>query len=208
MCLKAYIGGADEGPGGPQPVTVEEELQVLETKVKQLKLDYEQYFAGARPREPSMLRGEVQKIIIRYANTPIQNTAQRFRFNSINSRFQAFKRQWDAILRQIDAGTYKRHLFKADLHDRERGRAPALGPAGRGGAAPSGPAASGSDLFSAYKDAAMACGQNVKGLTQDKLDAVVRKQEAAIRKKLGCQKVDFRVVVESGKVKLKASAGS
>jgi len=32
-------------------------------------------------------------------------------------------------------------------------------------------------------------------------------QEAALRKKLGCDKVDFRVVVESGKVKLKASAG-
>lgn len=185
-------------------MTVEEELQVLEAKVKQLKLDYEQYFAGVRPREPSMLRGEVQKIIVRYSNTAIQNTAQRFKFNSINARFQAFKRQWDTILRQIEAGTYKRHVFKANLHDRERGRssskAPQVGsPAAKAGA--------GSELFDAYRDAAASCGQNVKGLTPDKLAAVVRKQEAAIRKKLGCDKVDFRVVVESGKVKLKASAG-
>jgi len=183
-------------------VTIEEELQVLETKVKQLKLDYEQYFAGVRPREPAQLRADVQKQIIRHSNTPIQNTAQRFRFNSINSRFQAFKRQWDNILRQIESGTYKRHVFKANLHDRARKSGAA--PAGR----PAGAAAGGSgSLFDAYCEAARSCGQNVQGLTPQKLEAVVRKQEDALRKKLGCEKVDFRVVVEAGKVKLKASAG-
>ena len=35
----------------------------------------------------------------------------------------------------------------------------------------------------------------------------MKKQEATIRKKLGCDNVNFRVVVEGGKVKLKASAG-
>ena len=181
---------------------IDEELQILEAKLKQLKLDYEQYFLGARPREPVMLRGEVQKQIIKHSNVPIQNTAARFKFNSINSRFQAFKRQWDNVLRQIEAGTYKRHVFKADLRDRNRGAAPRpkAGGGGSGGAGePS--------LFESYRDAAMACGQNVKGLTPEKLAAVVQKQEQAIRKKLGCDKVDFRVVVESGKVKLKASAG-
>ena len=102
-------------------MTLEEELQVLDAKVKQLKLDYEQYFSGSRPREPVMLRAEVQKAVARWANTPIQNTAQRFKFNSMNSRFQALKRQWDPTLRNIEAGTYERHDFRADLHDRERG---------------------------------------------------------------------------------------
>lgn len=182
-------------------MTIEEELQILETKVKQLKLDYEQYFSGVRPREPAQLRGEVQKQIHRHSNTPIQNTAQRFRFNSINSRFQAFKRQWDNVLRQIDAGTYKRHVFKADLNDRRRnaGSAPAPQAAAR---------KPGGSLYDAYCEAAQSCGQSVGGLTPQKLDALVRKQEAALRQKLGCEKVDFRVVVESGKVKLKASAGS
>lgn len=184
-------------------MTIEEELTVLETKVKALKRDYEQYFAGVRPREPAQLRAEVQKQIIRHSNTPIQNTAQRFRFNSINSRFQAFKRQWDNILRQIDAGTYKRHVFKADLHERERAKRPAPGAGGGTGRDAAQPGA----LYDAYCEAARSCGQSVSGLTPQKLEAVVRKQEAALRKKLGCEKVDFRVVVESGKVKLKASAG-
>ena len=185
--------------------TLEEDLTILENKVKQLKLEYEQYFSGSRPREPQLLRGEVQKTIVRYTNQPIQNTAGRFRFNSINSRFQAFKRQWDSILRQIDAGTYKRHVFKADLHDRERGLG--VGGPGGGGSAGGGAASSKGELFEAYRDARLACGESVKGLTPAKLKAVIAKQEKAVKAKLGCEKVNFRVVVESGKVKLKASTG-
>lgn len=184
--------------------TVDEEFTLLEIKVKQLKLEYEQYFSGSRPREPQILRSEVQKAVFRHSNEPIKNTAHRFRFNSINQRFQAFKRQWDTTLRQIDAGTYKRHVFKADLHDRERGVGVGpekVAPASGGSAAGSG------DLFEAYRDARMACGQSVSGLTPKKLQAVIAKQEQAVRQKLGCEKVNFRVVVESGKVKLKASAG-
>jgi hypothetical protein len=183
-------------------VTIDEELQQLEIKIKQLKLDYEHYFLGTRPREPGQLRSDVQKTIFRHTNKPIQNTAARFRFNSINSRFQAFKRQWDLTTRQIEAGTYKRHVFKANLHEREREQS-SVNQTNVGRPA----AEQGTALFEAYRDAALACGQNIKGLTPDKLQAVVAKQEATLRKKLGCDKVDFRVVVEGGKVKLKASAG-
>ena len=56
---------------------IDEELQLLEVKIKQLKLDYEHYFLGTRPREPIQLRGEVQKTILRHTNQPIQNTAAR-----------------------------------------------------------------------------------------------------------------------------------
>ncbi len=185
--------------------TLDEELTILENKVKQAKLEYEQYFSGTRPREPQLLRGEIQKTILKYTNQPIQNTAGRFRFNSINSRFQAFKRQWDTVLRQIEAGTYKRHVFKADLHDRERGLGVG-GPAG-GAASRSGGEHNSGELFEAYRDARLACGESVKGLTPAKLQAVISKQEKAVKQKLGCDKVNFRVVVESGKVKLKASAG-
>ncbi len=182
-------------------MTMEEELQLLDKKVMQLKLDYEQYFLGSRPREPVLLRADAQKQIIRHSNTAIQNTALRFKFNSINSRFQAYKRQWDSILRQIDAGTYKRHVFKAKLHDRLRD-------SGVDGEHPGAeqPGETSPSLFDSYQEAARACGQNVSGLTPDKLDALIRKQEAALREQLGCEKVQFRVVVEAGKVKLKASA--
>ena len=181
---------------------LEEELKILEVRLKQLRLDYEQYFLGSRPREPQQARSEIQKAMVRLSSTPIQNTALRFKFNGINQRFQVFKRQWDTTLRQIEDGTYGRHVFKAKLHERERGLS---GEDPKSGKRP--PAASSmGELFEHYRDAAMACGQDVSSLTPEKLQRVVAKQQDAVRQKLGCENVDFRVEVQNGKVKLKASA--
>lgn len=183
--------------------TPEEEIKMVEIKMKQLKLEYEKYFLGSRPTEPVMLRGEVQKGMIKWSNTRITNTALRFKFNSLNGRYQAYKRQWDNILRQIEAGTYKRHLFKADLRDRERGIAPDAPAAGAKDRKPP----SKKELFETYRDALAATGQDASKISPAKLDAALKKQEAALKKKLGCERVDFKVIVQGGKVKLKAAAG-
>ena len=176
----------------------DDELRALESKLNALKLDYERYFLGTRPREPVMLRQEIQKTVTIWANQAIQNTALRFKFNAINSRYQALKRQWDGILRQMEAGTYKRDVFRAKIRDKGPGPA-------RERAADSGSANAGEALFESYREAAQACGQSVSGLSAKKLQAVVDKQTAALRAKTGCKDVSFRVVVKDGKVKLKAA---
>jgi len=149
-----------------------------------------------------MARREIQKAVGIWSNTPIQNTAVRFKFNSIHARYQAMKRQWDNVLRQIEAGTYKRDVFKADI--RATGTAPAKSekhPRSEGIIS----ASAGAALIDSYCAAARACGQDVTGLTTKKLQAVVDKQTTTLRKKLGCKDVSFRVVVQQGKAKLKAS---
>jgi hypothetical protein len=178
---------------------IEEDLQILDIKLKQLRLEYEQYFLGNRNRPPNQLRGEVNKLVALWGNLPIQNTGHRFKFNNLRARFFAFKRYWEETLRKIEEGRYERHIFKANLHEREgRGRA---NPPKRGAEREAGDAT----LFEAYLSAREACGQGVKGMTRDKLDGLLKKQEAAIREKTGCDSVRFRVVVEDGKAKLKAS---
>jgi hypothetical protein len=177
----------------------EEELKLLEVRLNQLKLEYEKYFLGNRPTEPSQARAEIQKVVLRWSNTRITNTALRFKFNSLNGRYQAFKRRWDTTLRQIEAGTYQRHVFKADLHDRERAATPP-DPTDRSEDSPV-------DLFDAYRDALLATGRDPKGLSRQQLERAVQRQEAAIKKKYGCDRVDFKVVVSDGRVKLKAAAG-
>ena len=180
--------------------TLEELLQLLDHKLSQLRRDYDQYFLGTRPREPVLLRGEVQKHIVVLTNQPIQNTALRFKFGSICSRYQAFRRQWDETLRKIEAGTYERHRFKAKLHG--------VGSGGAGAQAPD-PKRAEDDLFQSYQDARLACGQNVKGLTRDKLEGVLERQRSQLRKKYGDDaNFSFRVAVEQGKVRLKATRRS
>jgi hypothetical protein len=192
-------------PTAPVPTTsndTAEELVVLETKMKQLRFEYEQYFMGMRPREPVLLRGDVNKIVAKYSNTGIQNTALRFKFNNLCARFFTMRRQWDEVVRKIEAGTYERHLFKAKLHERERGIVddgrPVAVAATANGSDP------GADLFEAYREAKGACGEDTASLSREKLDQVIAKQREAIRKKTGCDDVRFRVVVEDGKAKLKA----
>jgi hypothetical protein len=189
------------------PVSMKETLKILDARLKQVKLDYEHYFQGSRPREPAMARAEMQKQFVRLSNGSIKNTADRFRFNSLNSRFMVFKRQWDETLRKMETGTYDRHVFKANLRDRERGRPQEAGSAAAKVAAETKPGDAGKsdDIYSRYVDAARSCGQNVDNLTPDKLQAVIRKQEQAIKEKHGAEKVKFRVEVEGGKVKLKAT---
>jgi hypothetical protein len=183
-------------------VSETDELVQLEIKIGQLKQEYEQYFLGTRPREPLQARAAVDKIIARRMSLPSQNTAERFKFSSLCQRLQTHKRQWSETLRKMEAGTYQRHRFKAHLHEKERPSAPAS-------PVRNDQAADAPDLFNVYVEAARSCGQDVSKLTRKQLGSVVEKQSKALRKKLGCDQVDFKVIVRDGKVKLKASsAGS
>ena len=179
---------------------IDEELRMLEFKLAQLKRDYDQYFLGNRPREPVQLRGEVNKAVIELTNTAIKNTASRFKFTSICSRYQAFRRQWDETLRKIEAGTYERHRFKAKLHEQGAEAAPAAD-------TPAAPARSAeTELYDAYVEARRTCGESVKGLTREKLDGILAQQRAALRAKFGeGAEFRFRVQIEGGKARLKAS---
>jgi hypothetical protein len=182
--------------------TVVDDLKILDAKLNQLKREYEQYFLGTRPREPVLLAGEVRKLIAILTNNPFPNTALKFKFSSICSRYQAFNRQWQETLRKIEQGTYVRHRFKADLHEREAaGSRPAA-------AAPDGSRADDPGIYAAYIEARQACGQDVKNLSPAKLRTVLQQQEKSLRARYGNAEIRFRVVVEGGKAKLKASRGA
>jgi hypothetical protein len=175
--------------------TIEEDMKILEVKMNQLKLDYERFFLGTRPREPVVLRGEVEKLITIYSNQAIQNTSLRFRFSSLCSRYQAYKRRWNETMRRMADGSYARHQFKAQLHESRPGRR---------GAEESG-AAGKDELYEAYVEARRSCGQSVGGLSPEKLEKTIAKQRASLRERFGGTEFKFRVVVEDGKAKLKAS---
>jgi len=176
----------------------EEELELLGRKLLSLRLAYDQYFLGARPREPIMLAEEVRKLVVVYSNQTIQNTAMRFKFNSIVSRYQAFKRQWTDTLRKIEEGTYARHQFKAKLHGRP---APPPDPGAR-------PPQHRKEVYEALVEARRACGQDVENLTRAKLDEILDRQERELSERYGDSQVRFKVVVENGRAKLTASRGS
>ena len=83
---------------------LDRELEILETELKRLEAEYNMYFSGRLPRPPWETRGRVQAMVRRLDNVHIANTGGRFRFNTLQSRFQTFADLWDRGLKAKEEG--------------------------------------------------------------------------------------------------------
>lgn len=208
---------------------IAEDLAQLERQLRELRIQYERYFAGLEKTEPAKLREQVARTIRQYSGTNLTNTGQSFRLNALTATFNAYNAYWSRVVRQIEEGTYARDRFRLKLKEREQqaaqagllngdggragGPAAAAGEAAgrstapaavrfREGVEPEGQALQG--LYEAYVAAKRKAGEPVEGLRPEKLAAVIKQQLPQIAKRFNCESVEFRVVVEGGKAKLKA----
>ena len=68
---------------------------------------------GYEKLEPSIQRKDVDRRFTHLRKQQIRNTALRFKFNVITQKFQTYSMYWTRVCRQIEEGTYKRHVIKA-----------------------------------------------------------------------------------------------
>jgi hypothetical protein len=83
---------------------LERELELLESELKRLEAEYNMFFAGRLPRPPWETRGRVTAMVRRLDNLHIPNTGGKFRFNSLQSRYQTFIDLWDRGLKAREEG--------------------------------------------------------------------------------------------------------
>jgi hypothetical protein len=83
---------------------LDRELEMLEAELKRLEAEYNMYFSGRLPRPPWETRGRVQAMVRRLDNVHISNTGARFRFSTLQSRFQTFADLWDRGLKAKEEG--------------------------------------------------------------------------------------------------------
>jgi hypothetical protein len=88
-------------------------LEDLELRINRLKILYEQYFLGMEKAEPVIARKEALRILQALLHTQIRNTALRFRFNNLKQRWNTYVTRWGRTLREIEQGTYSRHVARA-----------------------------------------------------------------------------------------------
>jgi hypothetical protein len=96
------------------PEEVEKQIGDLEVAVDRLRSLYDQYFMGFEKLEPGVPRKDVDRRIYVLRKEQIRNTAQRFRFQMLLQRYNTYQSHWQRICREIDNGTYKRHLARAE----------------------------------------------------------------------------------------------
>jgi hypothetical protein len=85
----------------------------LETRVDRLRVLYEQYFLGFEKLEPTVPRKEAERRLDVLRKENIRNTGLRFRFQRILQKYNTYQTYWIRICRQIEEGTFKRHVQKA-----------------------------------------------------------------------------------------------
>jgi hypothetical protein len=93
---------------------IEAALEELEQRVERLRALYEQYFLGIEKIEPAVLRKDVERRFWILRRTQIRNTAMRFKLNTVNQRYNTYQQYWQRSVREIEAGTYRRHVLRAE----------------------------------------------------------------------------------------------
>jgi len=98
------------------PEEIDVSLDELENRLDRLRSLYEQYFLGIEKIEPGVARKDVDRRFWLLRRVHIRNTARRFRLQVLIQRYNTFQQHWARICREIENGTYTRHLLRAQKH--------------------------------------------------------------------------------------------
>jgi hypothetical protein len=83
---------------------LQKDLTDLTADLKRLEAEYNMFFAGRLPRPPWETRNRVDAMIKRYDGGQITATADRFRFEMLQTRFQKMLEVWDRGMRAREEG--------------------------------------------------------------------------------------------------------
>ena len=88
----------------PEPTEIQRDLQALESELKKLEAEYNMFFSGRAPRPPWETRSASRRIVKRWDRDHIETAGDRFRFQTLQARFQKFVELWDRGLRAREEG--------------------------------------------------------------------------------------------------------
>lgn len=182
-------------------MSVETEINALESALQNLRIAYEKYIAGVERIEPLRQRERFRKQLRAIQQQRINNTALRFRLQTLQSSFVTHEQYWNRVGRQIEEGTFRRF--------RERPPTKAA-PTAPSGAAPSAQRkdiqqypASIRKLYESYVSTRERLGDG-RPVSIDKLARTVRSQYQRVKEQYNCHTVEFKVAVKDGRAILKA----
>lgn len=181
-------------------MTVDEELTKLDEDIRRLKIEYEAYFSGGAPRAPHDTVVRVEMIIKRYMSDMSKlNFGQKFKFNSLVQKYGVNSELWRRRLKEKEEG---RGRFAQQARVSEQ-----LSTDGSTRVVCSDPEKEKEkvdQLLKAMVDARRQVGERVDNIDPLAFQKFVHEKTKQLKESLGCDKVQFSVTVEEGKVKFKA----
>lgn len=199
-------------------MTIDEEMNLLESHLRRLKIEYEVFFNNPQKKPPSDLEWKVLAMLRKFSDGARLSFSQRFRYNEMAQRYAIYSDLWRKKSRIREEG-YRRpqDALLSVQGVREEEHQPERKVYGVGHVADddgsfvvqcADPRTEGDKvekLFTALSDAKKKTGENVSG-SLDSFKSFVEKKTEEIRKQHGCQTVEYIVEVQDGKAKLRAKA--
>jgi hypothetical protein len=94
--------------------SIDEELSQFERDIRQLKIEYDQYFGGGRKRPPTEIEWRIELMVKRYAERGGEmKFGQRFRFNNLTQTYAKYKDIFRKRMQQKEEGKVQRHFGAA-----------------------------------------------------------------------------------------------
>lgn len=186
---------------GEYEPTPEEQLNRLEEDIRRLKIEFDQYFNGAAKRPPYDTKGRVETQIKRLGDDRTLNYAHRYRYNSLASRYNAFRDLWRRTMqgreegrdvgttarvsaRQEAVAAFKKSNFVCDDAHKDVELV--------------------KNLYSTLLEAKKACGEPTEDFSFPRFHRLIASQADGLKQRLGCERVSFSIDVEGGHVSFKA----
>lgn len=168
------------------------DLDNFQSRLKELEIRYEQYFAGVEKREPYRERKDLSRQIRQYNPQLITQTDLKFRYHGLTSRLASYDQYWDRILRLIDEGKYHRHLSKLAKTRTPTKETPQ----------PSAPSEA-DQLHTELLRARKQCGLAGAAPPPEKIAEYLAAQREKISERFGDRPVEFLVDIDAGKPRIK-----
>ena len=201
--------------------TIDEDLAQLERDIRQLKIEYDQYFGGGRKRPPNEIEWRIELLVKRYGERGGEmKSSQRFKFSGLTQSYAKYRDMFRKRTKAKEEGSVTRH-YGAAARAIEAQRAqehaqahpeppPAAAPAQEPPAfrmtcsQPESEADKVTQLYDALMSAKERAGESSGKLSRASFDEFVRKKTADLQKQQNCRDVEYVVETVDGQVKLKA----
>jgi hypothetical protein len=200
--------------------TIDEELGALERDIRQLKIEYDQFFGGGRKRPPSEIEWRIDLICRKYGErSGDMKVGQRFRFNNLIQTYAKYKDIFRKRMKRKEEGTVQRH-FGAAAKAIEAERAQRLAEAEARYATvaelaepqlfrmtcsePERESEQVDKLFRAFVEAKKMAGEDTSRVSHAGFLEFVRKKTKDLQQQNNCSAVEYIVETVDNQVKLKA----
>jgi hypothetical protein len=175
------------------------DISMLESRLEELRVAYEQHFVDIIPQAPDAMRKEVARTIRLLLKAPFKNSQIRFRLRTVIHRYQTYSSYWERVLKEREEGRYVKDLFKTEMREKtledskkEQSR---VGKAERGL----------KQLYSTYEEAIRKTGGSTDNLNFDSFKKNLIEKAKQMKDQHGVNKLHYKVQVKDGRVVLKAT---